>query len=147
MNVYTFKPDGTLDNEVLKTLSNTQCNVLMVTKNNIEQFLIENHALHKNFWLLTHENQTEYIKAYLMHFYGGGYTEIKSISDSWIGPFTKLYLSDCWVLSWEDCFLCKPNTPFTMEWYVGITEVMDNPHFNLKIIYNRLCNKYYKYII
>lgn len=94
-----------------------------------------------------------------MHFYGGGYSDIKTISDSWMDCYRKLMssstkyiagykevgphevakcknlnlykeLQDNWELLIGNCaFICKPQTVFTYDWYNTLLNQMD---INLK---------------
>jgi hypothetical protein len=79
-----------------------------------------------------------------MHFYGGGYSDIKKCSNSWINAFNEInnnngyredkqkdiaipelqvhYLD----LIGNCCYICLPNTSFTLEWYSQMLSFMDS---------------------
>jgi|TARA_B110000858_G_C17397829_1_gene291122 hypothetical protein len=81
-----------------------------------------------------------------MNFHGGGYSDVKGASGSWKEHFDNLLNSDKWVCGypeikggvgyeplndkWRDlvgngCYICKPNTPFTNEWYNEMIKLLD----------------------
>lgn len=47
--------------------------------------------LHKAFQYLSPVHKSDYLRAYFMHFYGGGYADIKHIHFNWFAYFEKLY--------------------------------------------------------
>ena len=60
--------------------------VILITSNNYS-FFIKSHPIHKSFDLLSGNHKSDYIRAYLLHHYGGGYHDIKHREESW---------QDCW---------------------------------------------------
>lgn len=153
MNVYTFWTHpyemSATQKESLKTLSNTQCNVWLITPHNIDQFIIENHPLHEKYSSLSEIHKAEYLMVYFMHFYGGGYTDIQPINKSWIESFSKLYSSHAWINGYlqpdgtigSDAYICKPNTPLTLEWYGDLIRSMDSS-LDVHSTFYKLCMKY-----
>lgn len=49
--------------------------------------------MHKAFRLLTPMHRGDYLKAYLMYNYGGGYSDIKHMHMSWLPYFRMLELN------------------------------------------------------
>jgi hypothetical protein len=62
---------------------NLQMPIKLVTQDNVQQFEIPKHPLHPLFWHLTRTHKSDYLRHYLMHHYGGGYTDIKPRSNPW----------------------------------------------------------------
>ena len=175
MNVYAFWT-GTNEmsetrKQCLKTLSNTQCDVWLVTPNNLHQFLLEDHPLHEAYQYLSETHKSDYLRTYFMHFYGGGYTDIKTTSTSWIESFSKLYASNAWINGYPEiptgvaykpaeqywnelvgngAYICKPNTPLTLEWYSEMIKLMDDRLERLRehpATHPRDCAEYSEYPI
>jgi len=89
-----------------------------------------------------------------MHFYGGGYSDIKATTFSWVDHFEQLYNSDKWIIGYpesdEGCiaytpycqyyreligngaYISKKNTPLTQEWYNELIILMDEKLETLK---------------
>jgi len=100
-----FPPDNCLENKVIFTIwfgnsftanrdnqfksliKNSKCNVININENNIH--LLKYH-IHKSFIYLSAIHKSDYIRCYLMYHYGGGYSDIKSTSNSWIKCFEDL---------------------------------------------------------
>jgi hypothetical protein len=84
-----------------------------------------------------------------MHFHGGGYSDVKKTTGDWAPAFKQLQNSDKWLAGYPEnpgganyeryghieynheevvgtgCFICKPRTPLTTEWYEGMVKVLD----------------------
>lgn len=89
-----------------------------------------------------------------MHFYGGGYSDIKKTTGSWALAFEKLQNSEYWICGypeisggvayepyqnyWSDlvgncAYICKKNTPLTQEWYNTMIQLLDSKLEDLKL--------------
>lgn len=66
----------------------------LVTKNNIHNFEKGEHPFHPAFEYLSAVHKADYLRTYFMHFYGGGYADIKEYSNSWKASFNLLNLSN-----------------------------------------------------
>lgn len=62
---------------------NKNCNVCLITKEDIEKL----PDLHKGFKYLSETHKADYLRAYLMHNFGGGYADIKVPSNNWFDIF------------------------------------------------------------
>lgn len=62
---------------------NSKVEVVLVTQDNLYEFEISNHKIHKGFKYLSDVNKSDYLRGYFMHHYGGGYTDIKQIDYDW----------------------------------------------------------------
>ena len=144
--------------ENLKKVS--ECNVLLITKYNLSDYVLSDVPLHPAFQYLSETHKADYLRTYFMHFYGGGYSDIKKTTGSWIPSFNKLKCNDkYWICGykeinggvayephadkWESligncAYICKPQTLLTKEWYNNMLDLLDTKLEQLKI--NSLTN-------
>lgn len=80
--------------ECLETLSATQCQVHLVTDETLPSFVLSDAPLHPAYPLLSPIHRSDYLRAYFMHFYGGGYTDIKRTTKSWRAVFAAMNDAD-----------------------------------------------------
>lgn len=137
------------------TLNKTELDVVLVTEATLQLWLLPEAPLHPSFWSLSAAHQADYLRAYFTHFHGGGYTNIKCTSESWlpavkaleadhsklgvgypeIGPEGVTFLFDPALNSmlhrdWASllgiqAYVFRPRTEFTSAWYHGMLQVMD----------------------
>lgn len=75
----------------LQTLKNSsQCEVVLVDKSNIHDFVKKDFPLHKAYSLLSDTHKADYLRSYFMLHYGGGYSDIKPFSFNWLPYFDLL---------------------------------------------------------
>lgn len=138
--------------EQLKAI--TECNVILIDKNNLNNYILPEYPLHPSYQYLSEVHKADYLRTYLMHFYGGGYSDIKQTTGSWKKSFEDLYNSDKWIIGYAEinggnaytvpsdsyskligncCYICKKNTPLTTEWYNNMINILDNKLFELKL--------------
>lgn len=146
----------------LRTLINTGLNVILITPNNINDYLKE--PLHEGFKYLSDTHKADYLRTYFTHFLGGAYSDIKFIANNWIPYVDKINNDDkIWICGYAEIeeghvanviddpevnreihknwqkmignggYICKPNTPLTKEWYGKMIEVMDSNLEKLKL--------------
>lgn len=137
---------------------NSQSEVVLVDNDNLHTFILEDHPLHDGFKYLSDVHKADYLRTYFMHHYGGGYTDIKPCSYSWIPYFNQLEESDAFGIGAEedegplstpviirdeygdkwpdmisnDMYIFKPRTEFTHLWYNQMMERMDSHLEDLK---------------
>ncbi len=164
--IYTFWFGDPMPDNRKKALQsiidNSQCKVKLITENNLNKFILLNEPLHPGFEYLSHVHKADYLRCYFMHFYGGGYHDIKQLNTSWEYYFNKLNNDpNLWIIgykevgpdgaailpgelgkklrdNWEKligngCYICKPNTLFTKRWYQMLLKEMDNNLDKLKL--------------
>lgn len=74
----------------LSIIRETCCPVILVTPNNLSDWIKPNAPLHPAFPFLSEVHKADYLRCYLMHHFGGGYTDIKRTLASWKPFFAAL---------------------------------------------------------
>lgn len=134
----------------LKNLKDkTGFDVVLITPSNLKDFIIKDDPLPKEYEYLSAVHRSDYLRCYFMHYYGGGYSDIKKPTDSWIHSFEKLNSNDnLWISGYKEvgpggvahndyrefwksligngCYICKPKTPLTYEWYNELRSKIDS---------------------
>jgi hypothetical protein len=152
--IYCFWTEGNPMSEMRKhalhTLSKTtECDVILIHKDNLYRFILPEHPLHEAYPYLSAVHKSDYLRCYFMHFYGGGYSDIKIQTGSWKLQFQYLYSSDAYICGyreydeygvaskdptirarWKEMigngnYICKPKTPFTEAWYSRVNALLD----------------------
>lgn len=122
--------------------------VCLVTPSTLPKYILQAHPLHRGFSYLSEVHKADYLRTYFMHFYGGGYADIKLQTGSWKSLFSRLdtlpYLicgykesgpddiandsvKDAWSELIGNCaYICKPNSDFTKEWYSRMLARLDH---------------------
>jgi len=80
--------------ECYENILSTQDNVILLTEDNLSEFEIATRPIHKGFKYLSSTHKSDYIRSYIMNFYGGGYTDIKRQTSSWTSCFDILNNTD-----------------------------------------------------
>lgn len=142
-------------------VENSGVDVRLITPHNLHQYILPAHPLHPAYENLSLVHKSDYLRCYFMHFYGGGYQDIKFNDKSWVKSFDKIMLDPSkWILGYTELhgwsmgrgqgiidkdlqyyykhcvgtggFICKSNTKFTTEWYVELLKRMDSFEEDLK---------------
>ena len=143
-NIYVF---WTGDNELTQTriicleqLRNiTECNVILITKYNLNDYILTEHPLHELYNYLSFTHRSDYLRTYFMHFYGGGYSDLKIPTGSWKQAFDDILQDEDILINGyhelpgynlngyigNGAYIVRPNTKFTKEWYEKILQKMD----------------------
>jgi hypothetical protein len=126
----------------------SETNVILITPDNLSSFVMSEAPLHPAYEYLSATHKADYLRTYFMHFYGGGYSDIKMTTGSWRHAFKELYqsnnyingysemgphciagtreLRDKWQLLIGNCaYICEPQTEFTEKWYGRMIKLMD----------------------
>lgn len=123
------------------------CEIVLVTPETLPKYIIPAQPLHLAYAYLSETHKADYLRTYFMHFYGGGYSDVKIQSGSWKKAFdlfreSPAYISGYKEISanhvacesvkdkWEElvgvcAFICKPNTPFTQTWYSRMMQLLN----------------------
>lgn len=127
----------------------TGCEVRCIYHTDIAAYILEEHPLHPAYEYLSETHKADYLRTYVMNFHGGGYSDIKIPSGSWVQAFEELEASDAWINgypeleggaafgAWQDligicAYICKPHTPLTEEWYSTMIALLDTKLEQLK---------------
>ena len=133
----------------------TGCEVLCLYRNDIPKYILPEHPLHEAYPYLSETQKGDYLKAYFMNFYGGGYADIKNQSGSWVDSFDLIERSDAWIIGYKEsgesdiagtedirkqwrelvgngAYICKPQTPLTQRWYSEMIKLLDERLDRLK---------------
>jgi hypothetical protein len=140
----------------------TRCNVVLVTKAALHDFLCPDHPLHTAYQYLSETHMADYLRAYFMYHYGGGYSDIKMQTGSWVESFeamevnqemigigyrevpggVPLYLrtesgsplSACWqLLIGNGAYIFRRDTDFLRLWFARLHQVLDQESQALKL--------------
>lgn len=76
--------------------------VKLITPDNLSNYILPEHPLHPAFQYLSSVHKADYLRCYFMHFYGGGYCDIKAIKSSWIECFKRLNDSDKYIIGYQE---------------------------------------------
>lgn len=136
-------------------INNCGVKIKLITPENLSAYIKE--PLHPSFDKLHLTHKSDYLRTYFMHFYGGGYSDIKACRGSWFNSFDLLEKSDKWLLGYTElnhgvapvggqlekelkrnyrkllgngAYICKPNTEFTLSWYNALLAKMDTFDFS-----------------
>lgn len=141
--------------EILKTLTGVK--IELITPNNLSDFILPNYPLHPAYEYLSFNHRSDYLRCYFMHHYGGGYSDIKACQHSWLPMFEKLEKSSAWLIGYPEirkghlgawslptirqemekyfplitgngCYICRPNSPITQEWYAELHRRLDEKY-------------------
>jgi len=140
-------------------ITNISVKVVLITPENLNKFIKPEYPLHKSYEYLSYTHKADYIRTYMMHIYGGGYTDIKQTDYSWAPYFDVLnnmdnkwalgtteiaaqtvacnsncdWIADNWQKVIGNCsYIFKKQTPFTYEWFNEMNKKLDNKYEELK---------------
>lgn len=77
---------------------NPGTDVELVTPDRLDSFVVPGHPLHPAYEYLSLEHRSDYLRAYFLHHYGGGYADVKPLVASWRPAMDRLRDSDRWLL-------------------------------------------------
>ena len=79
----------------LENLTNiSECEVVLIDKYTLPNYILPEYPLHEGYEYLSEIQKSDYLRCYFMHHYGGGYSDIKKTTGSWLNYFDKLNSSD-----------------------------------------------------
>ena len=66
--------------------------LILITQDNLHEWVVKDDPLHPAFYYLSGIHRADYLRCYLLHHYGGGYTDVKYYDDgaSWVKSFDKI---------------------------------------------------------
>lgn len=132
---------------------NTGRPVALVTQNTLAEWVLPYAPLHPAYQYLSSTHKSDYLRCYLMHHYGGGYSDIKFTETRWESFFVQLeHSQEALALGYTElaegiphltgpqgdlirqahqeiiglcAFIFKPNTDLTLTWYKRLHELLD----------------------
>ncbi|MBB6253644.1 hypothetical protein [Nitrospirillum iridis] len=131
---------------------NTGCAVAFITRDTVADWVKPGFPLHPAWPYLSSTHKADYLRCYLMHHYGGGYTDIKSTSKKWGPFFDQIAGSDKLALGYQElahgiphitgdfgdllrrshheliglcAFIFKRGTPLTAAWLARTEALLD----------------------
>ena len=133
----------------LKTLRGIK--LVFLDKNDLEYISLIKRPFHPAYRYLSETQKNDYLKAYLMHFYGGGYTDIKMPTGglkSWMNAFMDLEKHpECFINGYREfapstvayppnqylykillgngCYISRPKTELTTLWFELVENLLD----------------------
>jgi len=132
--------------------SNTGCSVAFVNRNTLSEWIKPEFPLHAAYPYLSSTHKADYLRCYLMHHYGGGYTDIKPTTKAWGEFFDRLHASNAFALGYPElvngmphvdgklgellrschaeliglcAFIFRKNTPLTEQWLEQTEHLLD----------------------
>ena len=75
---------------LLSIYRETCCPVLFLTPHNIGRWELATAPFHPAYPHLSETHRADYLRVYLMHHFGGGYTDLKRTTRSWVDLFQRL---------------------------------------------------------
>ena len=76
--------------------------VRIVTPANLHSYVLDEHPLHRSYQRLSYVHRSDYLRAYLLHHYGGGYSDLKKHPTSWCPGFRRIAEDpDAWVVGFR----------------------------------------------
>lgn len=131
-------------------IKNAKIPVYLITPDNINNFISPVFPLHEAYEYLSLTHKADYLRAYLMHVHGSGYTDIKQIYFDWNPYFEQLENEPSYLFNGytEACsahiasnipmiqnayknlvgcghFIFKANSIFTFTWLNRVHDVLD----------------------
>lgn len=125
---------------------NPEAQVTLVTPDNLNDYVLDGHPLHRAYEGLAFVHRADYLRCYFLNFHGGGYADIKPFAHSWSRAFQRLDTSEAWMIGYrnpsrlmtpnladrrmerlmvrtsdirlgQSAYVVRPQTPITEEWW------------------------------
>ena len=87
---------------LLSILNNINCPVQLLHDDNYRSWILPENPFHPAFEFLTDTHKSDYLRAYLMYHFGGGYTDLKFTFNDWSSKFVELGNSDKYCLGYRE---------------------------------------------
>ena len=143
--------------ESIRAAQSADVEVTLVTPDRLHEWEVAGSPIHPAYERLSLVHRSDYLRCYLMHHHGGGYTDIKHTAVDWRPFFGRLNADrSAWVLGYPEqssreaaymesplgreirrryaelagngAFICKPGTPLTTAWLDEVSARMDYYH-------------------
>ena len=119
-----------------KSIDNLPKNIVLITKDNLNDYILPNYPLHPVYEYLSTIHKSDYLRCYLMYHYGGGYSDVKFTNIDWEKAFDKMDQN-------ENIWIMGVKTTYGHT-YAGIEEWDENTKNNILSNIDRLfCMSYF----
>lgn len=112
------------------------CKVKLYTKDTIPSLQASGSPFHPAYPYLSAVHKADYLRAYVMHHYGGGYSDIKTpYGWTWYSAFQDFDLNRRAMINIRQpgtAMICRPRTELTTRWYTEVCRVLDTHLETLK---------------
>jgi hypothetical protein len=140
---------------------NSRCPIAFISSTSIRDWELPKAPFHRAFEFLSETHKSDYLRCYLMHHYGGGYTDIKVTHKNWGSYFSMLRQCNAFGLGYTEigpngvapvpgalgdklrenydqliglcAFIFRRDTEFTREWYRRTCKFLDEKYDQLKM--------------
>lgn len=85
-------------NALLSLIKNIGAPVIMITDENFKSFEVKDNPIHEGFDFLSGNHKSDYVRAYMLYHYGGGYHDIKYREKSWENEWEKFGNENIWIV-------------------------------------------------
>lgn len=141
-------------------VSNIGCKVVLIDETSLGSFLNAEFRLHPSYEYLSYVHRADYLRTCFMHYYGGGYCDIKPVYHSWQASFKELSDSSSYCVGYREvgesgvaivpeplygilrsnwksligngAYIFKPKTEFTFDWFHTMNDMLNVKHDLLK---------------
>ncbi len=121
----------------------SECEVVLITPANLPSYILPHAPLHPAYPYLSAVHKADYLRCYLMHFHGGGYSDIKAPFGSWRKAFRDLEINPTALANVHivptpfrrgdievhmiqvSGLIFRPQTEFTHRWYREVLRLLD----------------------
>lgn len=145
---------------LLSIFFNVGCPVAFLDQRTLPDWIKNGASFHPAFQYLSETHKADYVRTYLMHYYGGGYTDIKHTTKNWKSFFQEFHNSDKLCAGYTEIgpngvapvggdleeklkenyksliglcsFIFRSRTPITREWIDKMHHCLDMKHDQLK---------------
>jgi hypothetical protein len=139
-------------NALWSIFSNAGCPIAYLNPNTIGAWEKPGFPFHPAYQYLSSTQKSDYLRCYLSHHYGGGYTDIKLTAKNWAPFFDQLEASNAYALGYPELqngiphmegeigdrmrqihseligicsFICRKGSPFTTRWIENAHRMLD----------------------
>jgi hypothetical protein len=140
----------------------TGCKIQYITQESLNNWILPYAPLHQAYPFLSAVHKADYLRAYFMCHYGGGYSDIKEPTGSWIPAFEALEQNtDLWVVGYPEgspddlaavddkelyrkmqsvysqmvgngSYVCRSGTPLVRRWLAEVHRILDRVYKQLE---------------
>ncbi len=138
----------------LQSMKKSGLSIEFINQTNLPYWIVDGHPLHSAYPYLSAIHRADYLRVYFMHHYGGGYSDIKHIDNSWIPAWDSLFETEKWAIGYREigprgvaivpsinyirllwnwknligngAYIFKPGTLFTEKWLNLSNQFLDN---------------------